>query len=422
MDDLLAAIVAAPDDDAPRLVYADWLQQEGHPRGELIVLGCALARLAAHDPRRRELIRRIAAVTHDGHAALALAGEGAASFADVERGFPTTLRLPMSAIDQLPGYLARIPITRLVVTGWRDGELPPLFGCSLGGVRELALRGRSIDGAGVWGLAAWPALAQVVALELGGTTISPDALRHLLASPHLGALRALTLRANQLRADPIERVATSPLATQLEALEIVDNRVTPAGIAALRELTALRRLTIPDLDLTPAALAPLVAVVPQLESLTLSSTRLGARFASALAAAPPGRQRVLHLHSKGTSFGIEGMRALATAAFIPQLTALAIGSGIGDEGVVALVAAGGLRALVELSLASNSITEAGVRALVESPDARGLRSLSLANNRLDDAAATAMMASSHLDDLAHLEVQANPLSEAALGVLRGRFG
>jgi uncharacterized protein (TIGR02996 family) len=33
--ELIAAIVAAPD-DAPRMVYADWLMQRGDQRGELI--------------------------------------------------------------------------------------------------------------------------------------------------------------------------------------------------------------------------------------------------------------------------------------------------------------------------------------------------------------------------------------------------
>jgi len=36
--DLLAAIYASPDDDAPRLVYADYLQQRDDPRGEFIAL------------------------------------------------------------------------------------------------------------------------------------------------------------------------------------------------------------------------------------------------------------------------------------------------------------------------------------------------------------------------------------------------
>lgn len=40
----LAAIAADPDDDGPRIVYADWLQQQGDPLGELIAVQCALAR------------------------------------------------------------------------------------------------------------------------------------------------------------------------------------------------------------------------------------------------------------------------------------------------------------------------------------------------------------------------------------------
>src|SRR5262245_60193175 len=40
---LFADVVAAPDDDAPRLVYADWLTERGNPRGELIVVQCKIA-------------------------------------------------------------------------------------------------------------------------------------------------------------------------------------------------------------------------------------------------------------------------------------------------------------------------------------------------------------------------------------------
>lgn len=41
---LLAAIAAAPDDDRPRLIYADWLLERGEARGELIQIQIALAR------------------------------------------------------------------------------------------------------------------------------------------------------------------------------------------------------------------------------------------------------------------------------------------------------------------------------------------------------------------------------------------
>ena len=40
----LAAIAADPADDGPRIVYADWLQQQGDPLGEFIAIQCALAR------------------------------------------------------------------------------------------------------------------------------------------------------------------------------------------------------------------------------------------------------------------------------------------------------------------------------------------------------------------------------------------
>ena len=59
-DELLrAAIVARPDEDLPRLVYADFLQEAGHDdRAELIRVQCALERLPPADPERPELTRR----------------------------------------------------------------------------------------------------------------------------------------------------------------------------------------------------------------------------------------------------------------------------------------------------------------------------------------------------------------------------
>jgi uncharacterized protein (TIGR02996 family) len=56
----LAAIYAQPDDDAPRLVYADALQERGDARGELIALQIRLATEAGEPAmrvRERELLR-----------------------------------------------------------------------------------------------------------------------------------------------------------------------------------------------------------------------------------------------------------------------------------------------------------------------------------------------------------------------------
>jgi uncharacterized protein (TIGR02996 family) len=50
--ELLDAICAEPDRDEPRLVYADWLEQHGDPRGELIHASCT----RGNEVRARELL------------------------------------------------------------------------------------------------------------------------------------------------------------------------------------------------------------------------------------------------------------------------------------------------------------------------------------------------------------------------------
>jgi uncharacterized protein (TIGR02996 family) len=51
----LAAIRAAPDDDAPRLIYADWLDEHGEPeRAEFIRVQCELARRESPGLKMRE--------------------------------------------------------------------------------------------------------------------------------------------------------------------------------------------------------------------------------------------------------------------------------------------------------------------------------------------------------------------------------
>ena len=52
----LADICERPEDDAPRLVYADWLEEHGEPdRAEFIRTQCELAKAAEDDPRRVKL-------------------------------------------------------------------------------------------------------------------------------------------------------------------------------------------------------------------------------------------------------------------------------------------------------------------------------------------------------------------------------
>src|SRR5213078_614891 len=46
------AIIDNPDDDAHRLIFADWLEERGDPRAEFIRVQCELARLPKEAERR----------------------------------------------------------------------------------------------------------------------------------------------------------------------------------------------------------------------------------------------------------------------------------------------------------------------------------------------------------------------------------
>src|SRR5262245_36426373 len=65
------SILALPDDAGPRLVYADWLQERGDPRGDWLRYAAvtlpALVRAALARPRPRRITWRIRrALTPDG--------------------------------------------------------------------------------------------------------------------------------------------------------------------------------------------------------------------------------------------------------------------------------------------------------------------------------------------------------------------
>src|SRR5262249_3701076 len=58
-DAFLQDILARPDDDAPRLIYADWLEDNGDPqRAQFIRLQIELANLPMKDPQRKTLEER----------------------------------------------------------------------------------------------------------------------------------------------------------------------------------------------------------------------------------------------------------------------------------------------------------------------------------------------------------------------------
>lgn len=53
----LQAILEYPNDDAPRLIYADWLEEHGDPRGDFIRIQCRLGATSTDEEERSRLER-----------------------------------------------------------------------------------------------------------------------------------------------------------------------------------------------------------------------------------------------------------------------------------------------------------------------------------------------------------------------------
>lgn len=222
---LLRAIAAAPDEDTPRLVYADYLDEQGDParaaRAEFIRAHIRLERLPSGAPEHgvtQEQVRHLL-VEWD---AVWQAGlpPGFTRLAYYRRGFPYRAALTASLADgtddprlQLIECLELFPdvapreLTR--VLGW------PLFAR----VKELVIRGHRVLGwAGTRVLAEgrFPRLERLILARQG---IGAPGLRALAESWGFPRLRELDVSYNEIPAEALEAFGASTLRKRLVRLE-----------------------------------------------------------------------------------------------------------------------------------------------------------------------------------------------------------
>jgi uncharacterized protein (TIGR02996 family) len=242
---LLACVLSAPDDDAPRLVYADWLMEQRDPRGELISLQCALARPSLDPQRRSEYRDRVERLLeeHEDEWAAPAAKAKARTF---RRGFLDEVRDRAKAF--LPGAaeLFQIePIRRLALTDLAKESARKLAAADwLARITHLTLHGTFGD-EGTIALAASPHLAAVISLNLG-PKLGPRGAAALAASPHLARVSVLSLTSNTLGDQGAASLARAPLSS-CTALHLSRNEIGDDGAAALagsQHLTRLTRLSL----------------------------------------------------------------------------------------------------------------------------------------------------------------------------------
>src|SRR5436190_7936139 len=230
------SILADPESDTPRLVYADWLEEQGESeRAEFIRVQVELAKLAEDDPRCAELKAREEALLPFQLQALRLGNSPA-----------RPRKMPRWALNSNPvlrrGFVEEIHCT---AAQFIDGA-EALFRAAP--VRTLGLRnsrGR------LAALAQVPQLQQIVALWLAGDKLKAEAPA-LWASPHLTRLKRLDLMRTLQRIPEIKAVAAAPFAGQLELLELAYNHIRDSGTEALvGSLRSVRALGLTGVGMGP---------------------------------------------------------------------------------------------------------------------------------------------------------------------------
>jgi uncharacterized protein (TIGR02996 family) len=235
---LVRAIAEEPDDDARRLVAADWLTGRGDPRGELITLACT-----GTDPGRQAAL--IAAHADAWGEPLAEVGGSWLKTRRFEyrRGFVESAAFAGGDLAWLTTLLGREPIT----------ELEAGFG--LPAVERERLRAEVLRGA-------VPELAQIRKLTIAGSA------HVLLASGHLGRVATLRLLGDGLSGVGLEAVSALRAGACRPARLVIGDRSphhssvsleADAALALARSdvLARVESLIADDLSVAALADAPL---------------------------------------------------------------------------------------------------------------------------------------------------------------------
>ena len=251
-DEFLQEILAEPESDHPRRVYADWLAERGDPRGEFIAVQCELARafdfqLAA---REQQLLREHGPrwIAELGVPPRRRSMPGEIPQVVFRRGFAERVEVEIGELARID--FARLPVGHLVVVGLRDGNIGELVAVpAIAGVTRVGLRNAHLKARNLRRLAeaALVVRAERLAFHHG---VMNDVSE--LAAMELPAVRSLHLDCANLR--NVHVLARGAWLQQLRALRIRDTHWLPVsqllrarGLAALRELTIETNLNTSDL-------------------------------------------------------------------------------------------------------------------------------------------------------------------------------
>ncbi len=432
---LLAACRARPADDLPRLVLADWLDENGQPeRAEFVRVQVELAHPTADVERIRRLKKREADLLAEyepdwtggyraAHAAMMPARRpghrGAGGYVGphppwyrfvrglVRVGNATefTDRPELRAWLRTPElhWLEHIDFSFVTVEWFTKAELPDELHGRVGltlrvGEAPPDVRRRQFNLLAVSGNFAF--VRSLTVLGGGGELVLDEVTRADVTN----------LVAVSVEGDAGQRaaglVASAPF-NSLSSLNI--GSISEAGIRALASSPHLGNLTHLNLLASPIGDAGLVALcrsplADTLRSVEFPNTGITDVGVAALVRSPLfGHMHGPRLNLMMNKIGDDGLKALAACEHLLRFRELVFRSG--DE-----------------PHQQNQIGDAGVEALAASPFAANLQFLDFWRNRITDLGALALARSPHLNKVMDLSVKENAVTAKGAAALHERFG
>jgi uncharacterized protein (TIGR02996 family) len=456
----LADIVANPEDDTPRLVFADWLEENGQEeRAEFIRVQIERARLPKWEAAQVRLRVREAQLLATNGAAwrAALPRLEGVEWAGFRRGFVAEARLASFATLRQEGWREAAPVEAVSVRWPRRGETDGLG--AIPGLRELRIAGQLVAHEDADRLAASGLLSTLRVLDIKGCASGMEGLRRLVSSPHLGRLEALRAADNSIGDGVGEVLREAPALERLEELDLSESEdagyygedvFTAEGMTELGTwpgMARLRRLDLSGHDFRRGQLQALLGspLSGGLKELRFRNNHNYEGFGEILQSARPemeldilditGAQdrgdvpllvenralrnlKELFLRDSFHEEPSGDIEELAAAPFMASLRALHLEGGETDEAEIGPLLDAAPPLLHTLSLLYvYFLSPRNIVELAESPASDNLLELDLRDSRLDSKAVEALGKAKHLRNLLVLRVGGRDISEAEMDAI-----
>jgi uncharacterized protein (TIGR02996 family) len=426
---LLQAICESAEDDTPRLVYADWLDENDQPeRAEFLRVQCQLATTGRYDPEWPHLHwrqRQLLTVTHKktwGELPVKPVKQK-----EFHRGFVDDLTLHAALfLEGAVQLFARIPLTMV-----RPLRIGPVWADLLASPHVLRLRGLDLHNSALSparckALAASERLANLHELNLGANgRMGLAGVNAILGSRQLGSLRRLDLNNNHFGDDALAAFIGNDNFPQLRHLDLSNNGIGPEGVnhlAGAGWLSRLERLDLSGNPLGDEGVRHLAesGILAGHRSLRLARVGLGVEGVRSLVSCPH-LSELTELHLEGVQNG-DFLKEVAQASTLAKLRVLELGrgTGVGEAGVDALVRSPLAARLLVLDLA-NYLPPAAFKTLFTAQSLSGLTWLDVSGTeeegetRIDLAGL--LHAATHLSNLHYLAAKGNFLRDPDMAVL-----